>query len=130
MIYLLDTNVWLWLTQGDSRVDPARYDALMLPELARLPLIVPWEIAIKFATGKLRLPETPAAYVRRHVAAQGISLQPIELDHVLAVAELPMLHRDPFDRLLVAQARVLGATIVTVDQQIAQYDVPVLDPTV
>jgi PIN domain nuclease of toxin-antitoxin system len=129
MIYLIDTHVWLWWIAGDQRVVGSAMTAAMSASAARLPLVAPWEIAIKFATGKLRLPEPPAAYVRRHVAAQGISYQPIELDHVIAVSELPMLHRDPFDRLLVAQARVLGATIVTVDQQIAQYDVPVLDPT-
>jgi PIN domain nuclease of toxin-antitoxin system len=55
-------------------------------------------------------------------------MQPIELDHVLRVATLPMHHRDPFDRLLVAQAQALGATIVTADPAIARYDVDVLDP--
>jgi PIN domain nuclease of toxin-antitoxin system len=93
-----------------------------------LSLVSAWELSIKYAVGKLRLSSPPVEFIPRNVSRQGVVMQPIELDHVLRVATLPMHHRDPFDRLLVAQAQALGATIVTADPAIARYDVDVLDP--
>ncbi len=129
MTYLLDTNVWLWIVVGDDRLDRSRWEPVFNPANTRLSMVVPWEIAIKYRTGRLPLPAPPASYVPAQIAAQGIELQPVELDHVLHVSTLPMHHRDPFDRLLVAQAQLLDATIVTTDRKIARYDVRVLDPT-
>lgn len=84
-----------------------------------------FEIAIKYTLGKLPLPAPPRNYVPDQIAKTGVATLPIEHGHALAVAELPLHHRDPFDRLLIAQARLEGLTIVTVDRRMAAYDVPV-----
>lgn len=85
-----------------------------------------WEIAIKYARGRLSLIKPPAEYVPASITAIGGTPLGITHDHVLGVADLPALHRDPFDRLLVVQAQLEGLTIVTADAQIQQYPVEVL----
>jgi PIN domain nuclease of toxin-antitoxin system len=123
---LLDTHVFLWL-----HTDPERLgDRLKVLEDAGNDLLVSaasaWEIAIKHSAGKLALPEAPERYVPSRVRALGAQTLAVEQAHALAVASLPPLHRDPFDRLLVAQARSIGATLVTTDQRIADYAVQTL----
>lgn len=85
-----------------------------------------WEIAIKTSLGKLKLPEPPERYVPRRLAAQGMRGLPIEHVHALRVASLPPLHQDPFGRMLVAQAQVEAMSLLTVDENIAAYDVEVV----
>jgi len=82
-----------------------------------------WEIAIKWAQGKLNLPEPAASYVPNRTAEQGILSLPITYTHALAVSELPQHHRDPFDRLLIAQAQVEGMAILTADRAFQLYGV-------
>jgi PIN domain nuclease of toxin-antitoxin system len=121
---LLDTHVFLWL-----QTDPERLgEDLRLVQDPRTDLLLSaassWEIAIKYGLGKLPLPDRPERYVpaRMHViGAQGLA---VEHSHALGVADLPSLHRDPFDRLLIAQATLLGLTIATADPAVAQYQVP------
>lgn len=84
-----------------------------------------WEIAIKFALGRLRLPEPPALFVERRMAEDRLGALPILHSHALRVAELPAHHSDPFDRLLVAQAQVEGHTLLTADRELAKYDVSI-----
>lgn len=84
-----------------------------------------FEIALKHTLGKLRLPAPPRRYVPDQIARTGVAPLVIEHSHALAVAELPPHHRDPFDRLLIAQAQLEGLTIVTVDHRIGDYDVPI-----
>jgi len=81
-----------------------------------------WELAIKSAQGKLRIDFD----LRAAVESAAFASIPVTVEHAAAVAELPLLHRDPFDRMLVVQARIEGLTIVTRDIEIEQYDVPVL----
>lgn len=88
--------------------------------------VVSWEIAIKYGLGCLPLPEPPERYVPERLRASGAYALPIEHTHALAVAALPSLHRDPFDRLLVAQAGVLDVPILTADPAIAGYAVRTL----
>ena len=84
-----------------------------------------WEIVIKHALGKLQLQKSLDAIVREQ-QANGIQVLPIWLEHVLAVAGLPAIHSDPFDRLLIAQATVEGARVLSADPVIARYPVPVV----
>jgi PIN domain nuclease of toxin-antitoxin system len=86
-----------------------------------------WEIAIKYALKKLQLPEAPGRYVPSRLDAMRIAALPIEHEHALQVAELPPHHRDPFDRLLIAQARVESLPILTTDPVFASYDVVTID---
>ncbi len=85
-----------------------------------------FEIAIKYALGKLLLPAPPQEYVSDQIARTGVAPLAIEHMHALAVAQLPQHHRDPFDRLLIAQAQLEGLTMVTVDRRLAAYDIPIL----
>ena len=129
MILLLDTHVWLWTIDRPDRLGAATQRLLEAPGTdVRLSIASAWELATKCSVGKLRLQSPPDRFVPEHVTRQGITLQSIELDHALRVAGLPMHHRDPFDRLLVAQAQALDATIATIDPQLADYDVALLDP--
>ena len=119
--HLLDTHVFLWLLTEPERVGAALH-TLRDPAT---PLLVSaataWEIAIKHATGRLSLPERPETYVPTRIAAIGARAVPISVPHALAVAGLPSVHRDPFDRLLVAQALALDATLVTADPALDAY---------
>lgn len=85
-----------------------------------------WEIAIKYALGKLQLPEAPGEYVPRLMSRTGITPLPVYHRHALHVASLPTHHRDPFDRLLVAQAQLEELPILTADRSFGRYDVEVL----
>jgi PIN domain nuclease of toxin-antitoxin system len=85
-----------------------------------------WEVAIKWRTGKLRLPEHPRLWVARLAREFGAEVLPVTVAHVVQVADLPDHHRDPFDRLLIAQAQVEGIPIVTADASFARYDVDVI----
>jgi PIN domain nuclease of toxin-antitoxin system len=84
-----------------------------------------WEIAIKHALGRLPLPSPPAQYVPERIESSGVIPLPIHHSHALEITRLPDLHRDPFDRILVAQARLEGVPILTADPQITHYDVEI-----
>ena len=126
MKILLDTHVFLWLHTERRRlgehlalVEDPRNDRL-------LSAVSSWEIAIKHRLGRLPLPEPPQHYVPSRMRAIGAVALPIEHSHALAVAALEPLHKDPFDRLLVAQAGALDVPILTADAAIAQYGVRTL----
>jgi PIN domain nuclease of toxin-antitoxin system len=118
---LLDTHVFLWLQTEPERLG----DSLPLVEDERTALLLSaassWEIAIKHALGRLPLPDPPERYVPARMHSIGAGSLPIEHSHALAVASLPPLHRDPFDRLLIAQATAEGVTILTADPAVARY---------
>lgn len=126
MKLLLDTHIFLWL-----QTEPARLgEQLALVEDPATELIVSaassWELAIKTSVGKLTLPEPVEEYVPSRAARIGASLVPITHRDAAGVAALPLLHRDPFDRLLLAQARAGGATLLTADEQLVAYPVDVV----
>lgn len=85
-----------------------------------------WEIAIKYALGKLQLPEAPEEYVPRRMRTSGVVGLPVGHVHALRVAELPKHHRDPFDRLLVAQAQIESLALLTADRKLSAYEVDIL----
>jgi PIN domain nuclease of toxin-antitoxin system len=86
-----------------------------------------WEIQIKWQLGKLTLPKSPLAeIVEEQQRVNGIQVLPIELRHIYALGALPQHHRDPFDRMIIAQASAEGLTIVTADPAFAAYGVPLL----
>jgi PIN domain nuclease of toxin-antitoxin system len=84
------------------------------------------EIAIKSAAGKLQLPEPPGSYVPRRMAVQGLRPLPVSHQHALAVFALPPHHRDPFDRLLIAQANLEDMILITADRMFQRYPVQIL----
>jgi PIN domain nuclease of toxin-antitoxin system len=119
---LLDTCTFLWALSGEPPL-PVRVAALVQDpgNDVFLSAASAWEIAIKYAAGKLRLPEDPAHFVPAMRAARGFTALAVDEESTLHIAKLPPLHGDPFDRLLVAQALVHGMTIVTPDPILARY---------
>lgn len=127
MRYLLDTHCWLWLAAEPDRLSPSVLARLENPASARLiSTAVVWEIAIKHQLGKLRLPASLEELVPGLLETQRAGVVPVELAHALQVSHLPLHHRDPFDRILVAQAQVERAVLVTTDRNLAPYDVEIL----
>jgi PIN domain nuclease of toxin-antitoxin system len=123
---LVDTHVWLWLQAEPGRIDEGMLDLLAdAGNDVLLSAASAWEIAIKYTVGRLPLPEPPAGYVPSRMGVSGTAGLPVTHEHALGVADLPPHHRDPFDRLLVAQARLEGLEIMTADHAFAAYDVPV-----
>lgn len=122
MRLLLDTHTALWFALDDPRLS-GRAAALLEDRTNErlLSAAVVWEIAIKCSIGKL---QTPPTFAGDLLEAGALPL-PVSLEHAEAVAGLPLHHRDPFDRLLVAQAQIEGATIVSADPRLRAYDVPV-----
>ena len=86
-----------------------------------------WELAIKWRAGHIKLPQPPQTWMPAAMESGGFNLLAITLDHALAVADLPSHHTDPFDRLLIAQARLEALTIVTADTAFEDYEVTLLD---
>lgn len=123
MRLLLDTHVFLWLLASPERLGKHLHSIEDPSNELLLSAASSWEIAIKVRIGRLVLPDDPKRYVPDRMRAIGAEPLPVQHAHALAVAELPLLHRDPFDRLLIAQARHLRLRIVTADPEIARYDV-------
>jgi PIN domain nuclease of toxin-antitoxin system len=124
---LLDTHVWLWmLTDPDRLVGRARVIVEDAATVLLLSAASSWEIAIKHALGRLPLPEPPERYVPERMRATAVDPLPIGHAHALRVNVLPNLHRDPFDRLLVAQAQLERIPLVTSDPVFDGYDVDVI----
>ncbi len=130
MRILLDTQIWLWMQASPDRLSE-RCLALVSDEANEILLSAAsaWEIAIKYALGKLPLPEPPKDYVPDRMVSGGVSGLPVEVSHAIEVAQLPPHHRDPFDRLLVAQARAEGISLMTADPRLEPYDVDLLRAT-
>ena len=122
MKVLLDTCTFLWLA-GGGRELPPRAAVLFQSQDNEVFLSAAsaWEIAIKHAAGKLPLPVSPHALIVDERERLGIETLAIDEESALHVARLPPLHRDPIDRLLIAQALVHGLTILTPDPLISQY---------
>jgi PIN domain nuclease of toxin-antitoxin system len=126
MRILLDTHVFLWLQVQPERLGDHLAAVADTANERLLSAASSWEIAIKHGLGRLSLPEPPARWVPERMRAVGATPLAVEHTHALAVADLPVHHRDPFDRLLVAQARALGASLLTADRQLEDYDVDLL----
>jgi PIN domain nuclease of toxin-antitoxin system len=127
MRILLDTCEFLWIVSGNAKLSPTVADAIRNPQnQVFLSVVSFWEIALKHSLGKLPLPESPAQFIpqqrEKHLIAQ------LALDEAAAaqLSGLPVLHRDPFDRMLVCQAQAHGLTIASSDPLIRQYPVTLL----
>ena len=127
MQILLDTHVWLWTLAAPERLRTSAREALADRENTLfLSAASAWEIAIKYALGKLPLPEPPALFIPPRLLRDNVRPLPIALQHALHVASLPPHHRDPFDRLLIAQAQLEELTLFTADPALEAYDVDLM----
>lgn len=123
MRLLLDTHVVLWRFDGSRTLPASAREAIDQSSELLVSAVSFVEVGIKMAVGKLAVPTD----FRARVLDSGVEVLPVTADHGLGIAELPLHHRDPFDRLLIAQARAERLTIVTADRRFAAYDVPVVD---
>ena len=126
MRLLLDTHVLLWAHADPGRLAAVRQTLEDTTNELLFSAASAWEIAIKVGLGRLELPERVETWVPSRAAALGALTVPVDVDHATAVAALPAVHRDPFDRLLVAQASALDATLVSADPVFERYDVRLL----
>lgn len=122
MRLLLDTHAYIWLRVEPTRVPAKTRAAVADADLVLVSVVSGWEIELKVASGKLR----PIGTFGDGMHNSGYVELPVYGKHVDALRELPLHHRDPFDRMLVAQARAEGATLVTADRDIRAYAVPTL----
>jgi PIN domain nuclease of toxin-antitoxin system len=124
MKLLLDTHVFLWWDEASPRLSKRAHKLIGDPEnTLYLSVVSAWEMVLKVGTGKLTFPSVAAVYIPARLAQYRFEMLPLGLDHVLAAETLPIHHRDPFDRMLVAQAEVEGLPILTHDPQIRRYGV-------
>jgi PIN domain nuclease of toxin-antitoxin system len=127
MRLLLDPHVFLWYISADPQLPAAFRDAIRDPaNEVYLSVASVWESVIKYALGKLPLPEAPAEYLPRQRQAHRIATLPVEEEALAHLANLPPLLRDPFDRILIAPALQHGLKLVTVDDAVRAYPVPLL----
>ncbi len=127
MRILLDTHIFLWYISADPQLPVAYRDAIRDPaNEVYLSAASVWEAVIKYALGKLPLPGAPAEYMPRQREAHRIATLPVEEAAMPHLAGLPPLHRDPFDRIMVAQALQHGLQLATVDSAVRAYPVPLL----
>ena len=127
MRLLLDTHVFLWWLEDSPHLGARARDILNDEHNELLwSLASSWELAIKVALGRMRIPEPLPEYLPRVLEEQSVRLLPIDHGHVLRVSELPRHHKDPFDRLLVAQAQIERVPVLTRDDDFRRYDVEVV----
>lgn len=128
MNLLLDTHAVLWWKTGSRKLGPAARRAIERQAInVWVSAVSAWEIAIKSRLGRLRLIEPLHHWMPEGLEQDGFQILSIAMAHAVAVASLPDHHDDPFDRLLIAQARAEGLTIVTADDSFDDYDVRLLD---
>src|SRR4051812_31573604 len=126
MNLLLDTHVFLWYVSGDARLSTAVRDQIISPlNQVVISVVCIWEAIIKWQTGKLPLPESPDIYLPRVRNEHRIGCLSVDEASVLRLSGLPLLHRGPFDRILICQALEHGLTPVTMDPVVLRYPVPV-----
>ena len=127
MKLLLDTHAFLWYVEDSPNLSSAAREAISVSPGISISIASIWELALKHAIGKIGFPDGSFDdFISRHLTLTGANLLDVSLAHVSAVAALPLHHRDPFDRMLAAQAMAEGLTLVTRDPHLAAYPCDVL----
>lgn len=127
MKILLDTHIFLWLIIGDERLHTNLRNTIRNPEnLVYLSVVSIWETIVKHKLGKLPLPEPPETYLSAQRERHFITSISLDEQSIVQIVNLPLLHRDPFDRMLICQALQHELTIATVDSAIRAYSVSVI----
>lgn len=127
MKLLLDTHAFLWWIGDDARLSGPAREAIADPgNNVSFSVASAWELAIKTAIGRFEAEGGLGPFLEEHIQRNAFRVLPVKLEHAVSVAALPAHHRDPFDRILVAQAAAEGMTLVTRDSQLGKYGTPVL----
>jgi PIN domain nuclease of toxin-antitoxin system len=123
---ILDTHAFLWALAGDARMSPRARDVFVGSADLSLSFASIWEILIKVQSGKLSLPRPAGPYILSRMVDNRIKTLPISIAHLLTLERLPMHHRDPFDRMLIAQSMEQDWPIITSDRMFKKYPVQVI----
>lgn len=123
---LLDTCALLWLGQGGGRLSQEALSRIDRAPVVYASAISGFEIGIKMAKGKLRLPSRPADWVAGVIEHHDLSELPVDLEAAIGSTELPAIHADPIDRILIATAKARGLLVVTADDMFVEYGVGVI----
>jgi PIN domain nuclease of toxin-antitoxin system len=123
---ILDTHAFLWALSGDARMSRHARDVFAGSADLFFSMASIWEILIKVQSGKLNFPRPAGPYVLSKLAENRIECLPITIDHLLALERLPMRHRDPFDRMLIAQSLQENLPVITSDPLFARYSVQII----
>ncbi len=127
MRFLIDTHCWLWYLLSPEKLNEDTRELLQNPEHEiYLSAASAWEIVIKHDLGKLELPLKPTEYIPKRLEALGHESLPITQEHVLRIHGLPVHHKDPFDRLLIAQAQADELDLITADRKLKLYDLTIV----
>jgi len=127
MKLLIDTHCWIWWTSEPGKLGDAALGIFRDPANSIFFSVASsWEIAIKCSLGRLQFAGPVEQFIPQRLARDGFDSLPVEHAHALRVATLPLHHKDPFDRLLIAQAQVEGLPIMTADPQFDAYEVEVI----
>jgi PIN domain nuclease of toxin-antitoxin system len=127
MKYLLDTHIFIRWTLNHPGLSDRAAEIISDPDnLIYVSSASTWEIVIKSSVGKIVLPESPENFIWNQIDINDFNILNIKVAHTLGVLALPMIHKDPFDRILIAQAKSENMIIITDDALIKQYDVKVL----
>ena len=125
MRLLLDTHAFLWWIVADKQLSSVARATIQDPHNEIFfSTVSSWEISIKASLGKLVIPDSPRQFFRQQLRNNRFQILPITVEHTVAIYQLPHHHRDPFDRLLIAQCHVEQLSLITNDQLIHQYAVP------
>jgi PIN domain nuclease of toxin-antitoxin system len=128
MKILIDTHIFLWLFGSSNRISLNVLNLLLNSNnTIYLSAASVWEIAIKYAKGKLQLPAAPEIFVPDRMKRANFKRLEINYEHTLAIAKLPPVHKDPFDRLLIAQANVENLHLLSADDVFGNYTVKLID---
>ena len=123
MKVLLDTHVLLWFLNGDKKLSKQQNEFIESSKNLKFVSIASlWEISIKLSLNKLRLPLDLKSFIQL-IDQNGFLILPIELEHIIAISDLEFIHRDPFDRILIAQSLAEKLTLLTNDEDIVKYRV-------
>lgn len=124
MKILLDTHAFLWLVSDHPRLsDVAKAVFLDNSNELFLSAVCGFEIAVKHGLGKLKLSESPTEFIRRRIENNNLIELPISMEHATNLQNLPLIHRDPFDRLLISQSMVESIPLLSADQQMRAYSI-------
>jgi len=123
---ILDTCALLWLASGDKNLSRAARKEINRAAAVFVSSISGFEIAIKAAKGKLKLPAPPQVWIEKVIEHHGLTILPLELSHCMTAAALPPIHNDPCDRFIIAAAKLGEFTVVTSDERFHEYGVEVI----
>jgi len=119
---LLDTHTYLWLNMGSAELSETVKQLIANPgNNIFVSAVTAWEISIKYAKGRLVLPEEPDSYIPNRLDLHKFNVLPIQISHTLETGKLPLIHADTFDRLLIAQSNLEKMPLLTKDSEIVKY---------